>query len=114
MVPTSEQIQLPDDWNEIVKAYSNKVQEVLDENGQKAVCWTYVNAPVGSDWKLIKARYNVCWQNTRDRSKFIPAFTDGGVLRNGMREMPVLRPVSLLLDKDEEGFVRLKIKRSGV
>ena len=114
MPPTSAQIQLPDDWNEIVKVYSDKVQEVLDANEQKSACWTYVGSPMGSDWKLIKARYNVCWQNTRDRSKFIPAFADNGVLRNGMREIPALLPVSLLLDKDEEGNVRLKIKRSGV
>ena len=109
-----EKVNLPDNWNEIVKDFAAKVQEVLDANGQKAVCWALTDQPAGTSWRLIKAKYNVCWQNIQDRSKFIPAFTDDGVLRNGMREMPALRPVSTVLEEDlDYDKIVLKVKRSG-
>lgn len=109
-----DKVNLPDNWNEIVKEFAGKVQEVLDANGQKAVCWTLLDVPSGTAWNLINARYNVCWQNIRDRSQFQKAFSDDGVLRNGMREIPALRPASALLEKSlEDGKLYLKVKRSG-
>lgn len=109
-----EKVNLPDNWNEIVKEFAGKVQEVLDANGQKAVCWVLVDQPVGTDWKLINAKYNVCWQNIRDRSQFQKAFSNDGMLKNGSREMPVLRPVSTVLEEDlDYGKIVLKVKRSG-
>ena len=110
-----EKVNLPDNWNEIIKNFAAKVQEVLDANGQKAVCWVLIDQPVGTSWRLGKFRYSVCWQNIQDRGKFIQAFTDDGVLKNGMREMPALRPVSAVLERDlEYDKLTLQVKRSGV
>lgn len=117
MPPSVENIELPSDWNDVLKEFADWCQAKLDVENQSTDFWFLFDPNgfgVSNKFRLGKFRYSCCWQDTTDRGRFIAAFTDSGVLKGGYIEKPVAAPASIVVKKDASGLMRMLVKRSGV
>lgn len=101
-------IKLPDDWEKVIREYSAKVQNQIESNGNMSGFWTL---SFSNNWKLGKFKYSVCWQNQQNRGEFIKAFDEKKISDAGYGEGAQLLPSTVMLCKDEDGILRMKICR---